>query len=76
VISVLSSNFPLIYLNQTLNPDCEKSWYLQDGRVIADPSDPQTLIDPATAVKSDRLFTSRCVNLNHEIICDSTDGVN
>ncbi|KAI2646370.1 ATP synthase gamma chain [Labeo rohita] len=58
-------------LNQTLNPDCEQSWYLQDGFKIADPSDPQTLIDPATVVKSDRLFTSHCVNLNHEIICDS-----
>ncbi|RXN35891.1 hypothetical protein ROHU_003433 [Labeo rohita] len=63
-----------VLINQTNNPDCEQSWYLQDGRVIADPSDPQTLSDPATAVKSDRLFTSYCVNLNHEIICDSPDG--
>ncbi|XP_050960805.1 uncharacterized protein LOC127162064 isoform X1 [Labeo rohita] len=52
--------------------DCEQLWYSQDGRLIADPSDPQRMIDPATAVKSDRLFTSYCVNLNHQIICDST----
>ncbi|KAL1279299.1 hypothetical protein QQF64_025972 [Cirrhinus molitorella] len=62
---------PSDLLNQALNPDCEQSWYLQDGFKIADPSDPQRLIHPATAVKSDRLFTSHCVNLKHEIICDS-----
>ncbi|XP_050960813.1 uncharacterized protein LOC127162064 isoform X2 [Labeo rohita] len=61
-----------VILNQSLSVDCEQSWYLQDGRLIADPSDPQRMIDPATAVKSDRLFTSYCVNLNHQIICDST----
>ncbi|KAL1279286.1 hypothetical protein QQF64_025959 [Cirrhinus molitorella] len=64
---------PSDLLNQTLNPDCDQSWYLQDGHLIADPSDPQKLIDPAAAVKSDRLFTSHCVNLKHEIICDSTN---
>ncbi|RXN34879.1 hypothetical protein ROHU_014657 [Labeo rohita] len=63
-----------VIINQTNNPDCEQSWLSEDGRVIADPSDPQILTDPATAVKSDRLFTSYCVNLKHEIICDSTDG--
>ncbi|RXN13063.1 hypothetical protein ROHU_029195 [Labeo rohita] len=61
------------YLNQTNNPDCEQSWYLQDGRLIADPSDPQKLIYPVISVSSDHLVTSHCVNLNHEIICDSTD---
>ncbi|RXN35065.1 GTPase IMAP family member 8-like protein [Labeo rohita] len=61
-----------VLLNHTNNPDCEQSWYLQDKRLIADPSEPQRMIDPATAVKSDRLVTSHCVNLNHEIICDST----
>ncbi len=45
------------------------------GRLIADPSDPQKLIDPVISVSSDRLVTSHCVNLNHEIICDSA-GVN
>ncbi|XP_067235245.1 uncharacterized protein [Chanodichthys erythropterus] len=29
---------------------------------------------PVTSVSSDRLVTSRCVNLIHEIICDSADG--
>ncbi|RXN31862.1 hypothetical protein ROHU_004738 [Labeo rohita] len=62
-----------VLLNHTNNPDCEQSWYLQDGRLIADPSEPQTLSDPATAVKSDRLVTSHCVNLKYEIICDSTE---
>lgn len=60
---------PLI-LNHTNNPDCEQSWLSEDGR----PSDPLKLIDPVTAVKSDLLVTSRCMNLNHEIICDSPDG--
>ncbi len=36
---------------------------------------PQTLMDSVVSVSSDRLVTSRCVNLIHEIICDS-DGVN
>ncbi|RXN37395.1 hypothetical protein ROHU_002106 [Labeo rohita] len=63
-----------VIINQTNNPDCEQSWFSEDGRLIADPSDPQNLIDPATAVKSDRLFTSHCVNMKHEIICDSPDG--
>ncbi|KAL1279287.1 hypothetical protein QQF64_025960 [Cirrhinus molitorella] len=66
---------PSDLLNQTLSVDCEQSWYLQDGHLIADPSDPQTLIDPVMTVKSDRLVTSYCVNLKHEIICDSTDGL-
>ncbi|XP_016385450.1 uncharacterized protein LOC107721798 [Sinocyclocheilus rhinocerous] len=64
-----------VILNQTLSGDCEQSWYSEDGCLIADPSDPQTLNDPATAVKSDRLVTSRCVNLIHGIICDSADGL-
>ncbi|RXN32342.1 hypothetical protein ROHU_016242 [Labeo rohita] len=62
---------PLV-LNHTNNPDCEQGWFSEDKFKIADPSDPQTLIDPAMAIKSDCLFTSRCVNLDHEIICDST----
>ncbi|KAF4116561.1 hypothetical protein G5714_004050 [Onychostoma macrolepis] len=61
-----------VLLNQTNNPDCEQSWYSQDGLMIADPSEPQTLIDPVISVSSDRLVTSRCVNLSHEIICDSS----
>ncbi|KAK2917117.1 hypothetical protein Q8A67_001491 [Cirrhinus molitorella] len=63
-----------VILNQTNNPDCEQSWFSEDGRLIADPSDPLRLIDPVISVSSDRLVTSRCVNLNHEIICDSADG--
>ncbi len=43
--------------------------------MIADPSDPLRLINPVISVSSDHLVTSHCVNLNHEIICDS-DGVN
>ncbi|KAK2917123.1 hypothetical protein Q8A67_001497 [Cirrhinus molitorella] len=65
---------PSDLLSQTLNPDCEQSWYLQDGSLIVDPSDPQRLIDPVISVSSDRLVTSRCVNLNYQIICDSADG--
>ncbi|KAL1252285.1 hypothetical protein QQF64_020081 [Cirrhinus molitorella] len=65
---------PSDLLNRTLNPDCEQSWFSEDGFKIADASDPQRLIHPATAVKSDRLFASHCVNLNHEIICDSTES--
>ncbi|KAF4116559.1 hypothetical protein G5714_004048 [Onychostoma macrolepis] len=64
-----------VLLNHTNNPDCEQSWYLQDGRLIADPANPQALIDPVISVSSDRLVTSHCVNLNHEIICDSPDGL-
>ncbi|KAF4116560.1 hypothetical protein G5714_004049 [Onychostoma macrolepis] len=61
-------------LNQTDNPDCDQSWYSQDKRLIADPSDPQKLIAPVISVSSDRLVTSHCVNeLHHEIICHS-DG--
>ncbi|XP_042577215.1 uncharacterized protein LOC109070911 [Cyprinus carpio] len=60
-----------VIMNHINNPDCDQSWYLQDGRLIADPSDPQTLIDPVISVSSDRLVTSRCVNLTHEIICHS-----
>lgn len=63
-----------VIMNQTNNPDCEQSWYLQDDRLIADPSDPQKLIAPVVSVSSDRLVTSHCVNLKHEIICDSADG--
>ncbi|RXN38617.1 hypothetical protein ROHU_000968 [Labeo rohita] len=63
-----------VILNHTNNPDCEQSWYFQDGRLIADPSDPQRMIDPAISVSSDRLVTSHCVNLNYQIICDSADG--
>ncbi|KAK9978913.1 hypothetical protein ABG768_020649 [Culter alburnus] len=62
-----------VILNQTLNdPDCEQSWYTEDGRLIADPSIPHKLMYPVTAVSSDRLVTSYCVNLNHEIICDES----
>ncbi|RXN35066.1 hypothetical protein ROHU_003876 [Labeo rohita] len=62
-------------LNHTNNPDCDQSWYSQDGRLIADPSDPQKLIDPVISVSSDRLITSYCVDeLGHEIICHS-DGL-
>ncbi|KAF4116558.1 hypothetical protein G5714_004047 [Onychostoma macrolepis] len=64
-----------VLLNQTNSPDCEQSWLSEDGRLIADPVNPQTLIDPVISVSSDRLVTSHCVNLNHEIICDSTDGL-
>ncbi|KTG05825.1 hypothetical protein cypCar_00042380, partial [Cyprinus carpio] len=53
--------------------DCEPLWYSQDDRLIADPSDPQTLIDPVISVSSDRLVTSHCVNeLRHEIRCDAS----
>ncbi|KAF4116564.1 hypothetical protein G5714_004053 [Onychostoma macrolepis] len=34
------------------------------------------LIAPVISVSSDRLVTSHCVNLSHEIICDSADGSN
>ncbi|KAK9978794.1 hypothetical protein ABG768_020533 [Culter alburnus] len=64
-----------VVFNQTLNPDCEQSWYSEDGLKIADPSVPETLIDPVISVSSDRLVTSRCVNLNHEIICDSVKSI-
>ncbi|KAK2917164.1 hypothetical protein Q8A67_001538 [Cirrhinus molitorella] len=63
-----------VIMNHTNNPDCEQSWYLEDGHLIADPSDPQALSHPAAAVKSDHLVTSLCVNLNHQIICHSADG--
>ncbi|KAF4116553.1 uncharacterized protein LOC131536113 isoform X2 [Onychostoma macrolepis] len=63
-----------VILNQTLNADCEQSWYSEDGSLIADPSKPHKLIAPVISVSSDRLVTSHCVNLNHEIICDSADG--
>ncbi|XP_051745503.1 uncharacterized protein LOC127510041 isoform X8 [Ctenopharyngodon idella] len=62
-----------VILNQTLSdPDCEQSWYTEDGRLIADPSDPHKLMYPVTSVSSDRLVTSDCVNLNHGIICDGS----
>ncbi|XP_051745513.1 uncharacterized protein LOC127510045 [Ctenopharyngodon idella] len=64
-----------VVFNQTLNPDCEQSWYSEDEFKIADPSVPETLIDPVISVSSDRLVTSRCVNLNHEIICDSVKSI-
>ncbi len=48
--------------------------FVQDDRLIADPVN-HKLIAPVISVSSDRLVTSHCVNLNHEIICDS-DGVN
>ncbi|XP_067225861.1 uncharacterized protein [Chanodichthys erythropterus] len=59
-----------VILNQTLiDPDCEQSWYTEDGRLLADPSSPHKLSDPVTSVSSDRLI---CVNLIHEIICDES----
>ncbi|KAK2917162.1 hypothetical protein Q8A67_001536 [Cirrhinus molitorella] len=61
-------------LNYSSYPDCKQSWYLQDGGLIADPSYPQILVDPAVSVSSVRLVTSRCVNLIHQIICHSADG--
>ncbi|XDV11296.1 hypothetical protein PO909_000267 [Leuciscus waleckii] len=64
-----------VILNHTLNEDCEQSWYSEDRRLIADPSDPETLSDPVISVSSDRLVTSRCVNVLHEILCDAS-GVN
>ncbi|XP_043085346.1 uncharacterized protein LOC122331907 [Puntigrus tetrazona] len=63
-----------VLLNHTNNPDCEQSWKTEDGLKVADPSDPQKLISPVISVSSDRLVSSLCVNLNHEIICDSADG--
>ncbi|KAF4116576.1 hypothetical protein G5714_004065 [Onychostoma macrolepis] len=62
-----------VLLNHTNNPDCEQSWLSEDKRLIADPVNPQGLIAPVISVSSDRLVTSHCVNLNHEIICDSAD---
>ncbi|XP_048062093.1 uncharacterized protein LOC125277639 [Megalobrama amblycephala] len=62
-----------VILNQTLNdPDCEQSWYTEDGLLLADPSDPHKLMYPVTSVSSERLVTSHCVNLIHEIICDES----
>ncbi|CAM4269815.1 unnamed protein product [Leuciscus chuanchicus] len=61
-----------VILNHTLNEDCEQSWYSEDRRLIADPSDPETLSDPVISVSSDRLVTSRCVNVLHEILCDAS----
>ncbi|KAL1279570.1 hypothetical protein QQF64_026243 [Cirrhinus molitorella] len=63
-----------VIMNHTSNPDCEQSWFSMDRHLIADPSDHQILVDPAISVSSDRLVTSRCVNLIHQIICDSADG--
>ncbi|XP_048015516.1 uncharacterized protein LOC125247987 isoform X3 [Megalobrama amblycephala] len=62
-----------VILNQTLNdPDCEQSWYTEDGHLLADPSDPHKLMYPVTSVSSDRLVTSDCVDeLHHEIQCHS-----
>ncbi|KAL1279568.1 hypothetical protein QQF64_026241 [Cirrhinus molitorella] len=51
--------------------DCEPLWYSQDNRLIADPSDPQKLVDPVISVSSDHLVMSRCVDeLHHGIHCD------
>ncbi|KAL1279283.1 hypothetical protein QQF64_025956 [Cirrhinus molitorella] len=64
-----------LILNQTDNPDCDQSWYSWDKRLIADPANPQKLLDPVISVSSDRLVTSHCVDeLHHEIICHS-DGL-
>ncbi|XP_051741936.1 uncharacterized protein LOC127508206 [Ctenopharyngodon idella] len=62
-----------VILNHTINdPDCEQSWYTEDRHLIADPSDPETLIDPVISVSSDHLVTSHCVDqLHHEIQCHS-----
>ncbi|KAK2917167.1 hypothetical protein Q8A67_001541 [Cirrhinus molitorella] len=77
IISVLCAEIRrtvgFLYENHTNNPDCDQSWY-SENRLIADPSHPQILIDPAISVSSDRLVTSRCVNLIHKIICHSADG--
>ncbi|KAK7175581.1 hypothetical protein R3I93_002490 [Phoxinus phoxinus] len=62
-------------VNQTLNADCEQSWFSEYGQKIADPSTPETRMDPVLSVSPDRLVTSRCVNLSHEIICDSAKSV-
>ncbi|KAL1279295.1 hypothetical protein QQF64_025968 [Cirrhinus molitorella] len=62
-----------VIMNHTNNPDCEQSWCLEDWHLVADPSDPQRLIDPVISVSSDRVVTSLCVNLNYQIICDSAD---
>ncbi|ROL46211.1 hypothetical protein DPX16_0325 [Anabarilius grahami] len=57
-------------LNPTLSGDCEHSWYSEDRRLLADPSDPHKLMYPVTSVSSDRLVTSYCVDeLHHEIQC-------
>ncbi|XP_039522084.1 uncharacterized protein LOC120475449 [Pimephales promelas] len=61
-------------VSQSLD-DCEQSWFSEYGLKIADPSVPETLIDPVISVSTDRLVTSRCVNLNHEIICDSAKSL-
>ncbi|XP_051745504.1 uncharacterized protein LOC127510041 isoform X10 [Ctenopharyngodon idella] len=59
-------------LNQTLSGDCEHSWYSEDGRLLADPSNPHRLMYPVTSVSSDRLVTSYCVDeLRYEIQCHS-----
>ncbi|RXN15817.1 hypothetical protein ROHU_008640 [Labeo rohita] len=44
--------------------DCEQLWYSQDDHLIADPVNPQALIDPVISVSSDRLVTSHCVKLD------------
>ncbi|XP_077078580.1 uncharacterized protein LOC143731507 isoform X2 [Siphateles boraxobius] len=59
-----------VILNHTLNGDCEQSWYTED-QCVADPDNPHRLIYPASSVSCDRLVTSRCVNLRHEIVCDT-----
>ncbi|KAF4115045.1 hypothetical protein G5714_002534 [Onychostoma macrolepis] len=59
-----------VILKKANNPDCDQSWYSEDGRLLADPSDPQTLMYPVISVSSDRLTTSYCVDeLLHEIRC-------
>ncbi|KAK2917163.1 hypothetical protein QQF64_026244 [Cirrhinus molitorella] len=63
---------PPVRLNHTNNPDCDQSWYSEGNYLIADPANPQKVKDPAVSVSSDRLVTSRCVNLIHEIYCDTS----
>ncbi|XP_048015511.1 uncharacterized protein LOC125247987 isoform X2 [Megalobrama amblycephala] len=61
-------------LNQTHNRDCEQFWFSGD-QCVADPMNPHKLIDPVTSVSLDRIVTSRCVNLIHEIICDASGSL-
>ncbi|XP_051988759.1 uncharacterized protein LOC127648220 [Xyrauchen texanus] len=61
-----------VILNQTQNPDCDQSWYSQDGVVIAVPSY-NRWEDPVTNVRSDRIITDHCVQkLLHEIDCPAS----
>ncbi len=57
----------------TINDCPNNALFDQDDRLIADPSDPQKLIDPVISFSSDRLVTSHCVNeLHHETRCDTS----